>query len=533
MMLDQSTIAGRLSIHLDSIQEGFEELANQHSIPALAKQFALFLSGNLLTTDVNIFFRDTHQHGWQNLYLKNNRSSHTLNQLSLNETFQIVEPNDDYPLAFNLPVPNSAMFCVLLGPKLDKSSYSEFDKLSLQMFAQLLSNAYQSLLVQKKEKELIFSLNHRIVQLNSLVDAGIRINRLKRDGSILAHGLEQAVAMTNASCGRVIVKRKKRNRYIYFPDGFKHTDFKTRTVKLTAEFDFLRQSYKFEIFDKESRNGNPDFDATDEILLQSLARQVHVALENRELTRQALVKQRMEQEIAVASEVQKNLLPDELPVIDGYDIAGVNFPSTEVGGDYYDCLPLNDGRYALIVADVTGHGIPASLLVNSFHAALYSLFTGNFSLVDLIQNLNKVIYAATPMNKFITAFLAILEPKSGTIEYASAGHNPAFLSCADKPYVELNAGGIMLGMMGFDIPMESETITLERGQRFFIYTDGIPEADTRAGEMYDDERLQQFFIEHPRENAQEFIKKLLHDVRTFTGGAPQRDDMTALYVKRT
>ena len=465
--MEYSTLTGRLSIHLVSIEEGFEELSRQTSVSALAKQFALILAGNFVTTDVNIYFRETDTSEWQIGHVKNAQSKEVLKQFQLKDSFHIYEMSENYPLAFSLPVPETAMFVVLLGPRFDKSDYTDFEKLSLQMFAQLLANAYQALRMQKKEKELIFSLNQRILQLNNLVDAGIHINTLKRNRSILSHGLEQAVAMTNASRGRVSILQKNRTRYLYFPQGFKSKDYKSHFSRVAAEFVFHKQTYLVEIFDKESRTGTVNFDPTDEILLQSLVRQVQVALENHELTRQALEKQRIEQEIKVAREVQQNLLPKQLPNIDGYDVAGMNIPSADVGGDYYDCLPLGDGRYALVVADVTGHGIPASLLVNSFHASLYSFLSGNFTLVELVQKLNKVIYSASPMNKFITALLAILEPESGTLEYVSAGHNPAYCSSVEHPCRLLNAGGIMLGMMGYDIPMESETIVLEPGTTVF------------------------------------------------------------------
>ncbi len=530
--MDYSTLTGRLSIHLDSIQEGFEELSKQNSIPALAKQFALILSGNFVTTDVNIFFRSSEDNDWQHVYVKKPQSVTVLQQLSLKKSFHLYESDGHYPIAFSLPVPNSAIFVVLLGRKLNRQDYSDFEKLSLQMFAQLLANAYQAFTMQQKEKELIFSLNHRIVQLSSLVDTGIQINKLKRDGAILSHGLQQAVAMTNAARGRIKIEHKKRSRYICFPKGFRSTDFKEYSSSLFSNFSYRRSSYTFELYDKESRSGYAEFDITDELLLESISRQVHVALANRELGRQALEKQRIEQEISVASEVQKKLLPTQLPKIDGYDIAGINIPSTEIGGDYYDCIPLDDGRYALIVADVTGHGISASLLVNSFHAALYSFLYSDFTLKELVLKLNKVIYAASPMNKFITAFVAILEPKTGELEYVSAGHNPAYLSTPQAKSIELNSGGIMLGMMGFDIPMQTGKVILEKGHRFLLYTDGIPEANNRKGEMYDDESLTAFFENHPELDAQRFIDELIAEVKTFTAGAPQTDDITALFLKR-
>jgi phosphoserine phosphatase RsbU/P len=529
--MNYSALTERLAIHLESIQEGFEELTRQSSLSTFAKHFSLILSGNFITTDVNIFFQKK-EGEWQEAHVKNSKYGAVLLQLSKKEKFKIFKANDVLPLGFSLPVIDSSRFVVLLGPKLDKSQYTEFEKLLLQMFAQMLANAYQTFLQRRKEKELNFSLNQRIIQLNNLVDAGISINRLKKDGSILSHGLEQAVAMTNASHGRISIDHSKRKRYLYFPGGLKSSDFTENNSSLTTQFSFRRTVYSFELADKESRNGIIEFDATDKLLLESLARQVHVALENRELGRQAIEKNRIEQEVAVASEVQKKLLPDQLPHIHGYDIAGINIPSTEVGGDYYDCIPLEDGRVALIIADVTGHGISASLLVNSFHSAIYSFLYNDFTLTDLVQKLNKVIYRASPSDKFITAFLAILDPGTGDIEYVSAGHNPAYMSKQNEDSVELNSGGIMLGMMGFDIPMESDKVRLEPGQGFLLYTDGFPEAENRKGEMYGDKTLAAFFDRHAKLSSQKFIEKLLREVYAFAGSAPQGDDMTALYVKR-
>ena len=153
--MDYSTLTGRLSIHLDSIQEGFEELSAQHSLEALAKQFALLLSGNFVTTDVNIYFRDNEQEKWQGIHIKKSSSKQVLDRLSIRDKFHVYEVDGAYPLAFTLPVPEEAMFVVLLGAKLNKIDYSDFEKLSLQMFAQLLANSYQAFLMHRKEKELI------------------------------------------------------------------------------------------------------------------------------------------------------------------------------------------------------------------------------------------------------------------------------------------------------------------------------------------------------------------------------------------
>ncbi len=156
-------------------------------------------------------------------------------------------------------------------------------------------------------------------------------------------------------------------------------------------------------------------------------RQVSASIENEFLHQQALDKERIEQELNVAASIQQRIIPKELSKIEGYDIAGINIPSKEVGGDYYDCISLNNGKLALVIADVAGKGISAALLVNTLHAALYSYLDFNIPLVEIFDKLNKLIYKSSPSDKFITCFTAILDPETGALDAVNAGHNPIFL----------------------------------------------------------------------------------------------------------
>ena len=298
-------------------------------------------------------------------------------------------------------------------------------------------------------------------------------------------------------------------------------------------FTFSGISYTLELFDKESRAGIVPFDETDQLLLDALARQVQASLENRYLHEQALDKLKIEQDIAVAASIQQRILPQALPAIAGYDLAGINIPTKSVGGDYYDCLPLEGGKYALVVADVAGKGVPAALLVSSLHAYLSAYLEGPIGVVDLARRLNRVICRASTDDKFITAFLAVLDPATGTLESLNAGHNPVFILRAGGTIDELTQGGVPFGMLDMDFPYQSEHTALGPGDRLLLYTDGVTEATNEKNELYDGAfPLKQFAAARAAGNAQEFIATLIADIKRFTGSAPQNDDITALYLTR-
>jgi len=391
--------------------------------------------------------------------------------------------------------------------------------------------SYQAFLRHQHEKGLVFSLNQRLLQLNSLIDTGIDIARLSAGLSPHHMALERAASLTNSS--RACVTLSKGGTVLekhFFPAGPRE---EPGIHRISTDFTFAETTYDFELFDKESRSGPVPFDGTDRLLLEALARQVHASLENRFLHRQSLEKQRIEQDIAVAASIQQRILPEALPVITGYDAAGINIPSKSVGGDYYDCIPLPDGRYALVIADVAGKGIPAALLVSSLHAYLNAFLEGSLPLVDLVRRLNTAIHRASTDDKFITAFVGILSPDTGMMHAVNAGHCPVYLRKADATVKELNQGGIPLGMLGLDFPYQCETIHLGSGDRLLLYTDGITEAQDEQSRLYDaDGTLKDFFARHTPPRAKDFITALIDDVRTFTGEAPQADDITALYLMR-
>lgn len=423
---------------------------------------------------------------------------------------------------------------MVLEARANGAPFSDMDRLSLQLLTRLFESSYASIAQRQNEKDLIFSLNHRVLQLNSLIDTGIEVSKLDEDARMFRLALERATSLTNASRGLLRISEGDTLREkISFPEGVVTAKVVQREHHISSGFSFHEYSYTLELFEKESRKGTVPFDDTDELLLNALTRQVHASLEIRFLHQQALEKQRMEHDLSVAAAIQKRIIPESLPVIEGYDLAGANIPSKSVGGDYYDCVPLSDGRYALVIADVAGKGIPAALLVSSFHAYLAAYLESGSSLVQIAQRLNRVIYSASTDDKFITGFLALLDPRSGSLETLSAGHNPVYWIGNDGTITELDTGGVAFGMIDMEFPYQSRTVAIEPGERLLLYTDGVTEAINEKEEQYDNVvSLKNFLMGQKKDGAGTVIQDLIDDIRRFCGTAPQADDITALYLIR-
>ncbi|WKZ68290.1 MAG: PP2C family protein-serine/threonine phosphatase [Melioribacteraceae bacterium] len=529
-----NALLDRLSLQVNSFQEGFRILSNSRSLTDIGKNFVHLLRGNLLVSDINLFHKSSEDEEWINLYIQKVESQSYTSNLKISETLYINYAMElDYKVYSTLRCIDNSFFGIIVGRKIDNTEFNSLDAITLQIFTRLLDNAYQSHLARVREKNLIFSLNHKVLQLNSLVDTGIEISKLENNTQLLELALERAVALTNASKGIMrIIRDEKVIATLRLPNTINVAETLKSKDKIETQVDYRGYSYIVTLVDKESRDGNAKFDDTDEILLTAFARQVHSAVENKELHKEALENETIKKELSVASTIQKKIIPETLPVIDDYEIAGVNISSKEVGGDYYDCRVLPNGNVAMVMADVAGKGVPASLLVSSLSASLHAYLETEISLDDLAVKLNKLIYQSSTADKFITCFISILNPSTGELDIINAGHNPSLHLRKNKVLEKIEAGGIALGMFDMGLPFKSEKRRIEKGERILMFTDGIPEAMNENDEEYSDERLEKFCIDNCFHDAEKFINELVADVRSFTKDTPQSDDITALYLIR-
>lgn len=444
-------------------------------------------------------------------------------------------PGGKYTAVVVLPLSDSSYLGILIGNKLDGTIFTDFDKITLQILLQVFSSAYNSFLNQKKEKQLIFELNEKILQLNNLIDADIELSRYDKQNILFDLAVERVVSLTNAASAliRIInLADGSAEKEIVFPNKINPDDILNTPHKIDFTFEFNNKNYLFVLSEKETRKGVTAFSDLDKLLLQAIARQVQASIENEYLLKQSLEKERIEKELALAAAIQQRIIPKELPRVDGYEIAGINIPSKEVGGDYYDCIDLGDCKFAIIIADVAGKGISAALLVNTLNAALYSYLEFNLPLTELADRLNKLIFKSSPPDKYITFFIAVLHSKTGALEIVNAGHNPILLLRKDGTLDQIEAGGIGLGMLDLGIPYTGQSLVMNTGDKLFLYTDGIPEAMNISEEEYSDERMVGFLKNNSEKNPKDFIRLIVEDVKLHVGSAQQSDDITSLFVKR-
>jgi serine phosphatase RsbU (regulator of sigma subunit) len=248
---------------------------------------------------------------------------------------------------------------------------------------------------------------------------------------------------------------------------------------------------------------------------------------------EAQERQRIEQELRIARFIQQTLLPKSVPGLPGYDVAAYYRPAREVGGDFYDLFEFEDGRVGLVVGDATGKGMPAALVVAATCSTLRAVAQDlGSSPGEVLERVNEVVLDRIPPNMFVTCFYAVLDPRSGYLVYANAGHNLPCCRHEEGQTDELMARGMPLGLMPGMSYEEKETV-LSPGDCALFYTDGLIEAHNPHGEMYGTPRLRNLLSERP-EGGQGLHATLMEELERFTGeGWEQEDDVTLLTLERS
>jgi phosphoserine phosphatase RsbU/P len=282
--------------------------------------------------------------------------------------------------------------------------------------------------------------------------------------------------------------------------------------------------------EREVRGGTTPFGPTDAETLALFAAQAAVALENAHLYSEELERQRLERELELAAAIQRQLLPREFPVMSGAAVAARTEASSHVGGDLYGLIPTSAGT-VLVLADISGKGIPAALMAASLHAAIRILAQSGAPPLELAMGLHAHLLAATPDNKFATAFLARLS-SDGWLDYVSAGHNPALLMDRGGRIEYLGATGTPLGLLP-DAHYESARVQLFEGSTLVAYTDGFTEAPGPNGDDFGLDRLAAVVAASRGQSPQQTLDALFAAVSAYTAGAPPHDDRTALVLRRT
>jgi sigma-B regulation protein RsbU (phosphoserine phosphatase) len=275
------------------------------------------------------------------------------------------------------------------------------------------------------------------------------------------------------------------------------------------------------------------FSESDIEFITSIASLASLTIENINLLEEVLEKKKIEKELEIASEIQKNLLPSTNIKIENIIYHGVNLQSKQVGGDYYDIIKLNENRYVFAIADVSGKSVSASLLMANFQAFLKSLCkTGFYDIVVATNLLNDLLSENIKNFKYITFLWGILDTDQRTFEYVNAGHNPGIL-IRDGHIIKLDKGGIMLGLKKYNLNVEYEKglIELQDEDLFIFHTDGVTEAKNLKDELFEEERFYELCKRNANLTPEELNSLIIEELKKFSDGAEQSDDITLLSFK--
>jgi phosphoserine phosphatase RsbU/P len=274
------------------------------------------------------------------------------------------------------------------------------------------------------------------------------------------------------------------------------------------------------------------FNRNDELFLDAFSEHASLAMENAKLYQADLEHARVDKEIQIAAEMQQCLLPKEIVKIPMYELSATAQPCAAIGGDSYDIIPLKNGKFAITIADVSGKGIPAALLVSTLHGSLRVYLQYPIELVELVRRLNTLVYNNSPAERFITFFIMIFDPVNHKFTYVNAGHNPPFLfRKSGNDINELGASGLPLGMVE-EQQFEARQMDLQHGDTLVVYTDGVTEATNKNLQQYGEKKLRECVLRNFGTTADTIKGCIVRDVGGFIGNCPMSDDLTLLVLKR-
>jgi phosphoserine phosphatase RsbU/P len=280
-----------------------------------------------------------------------------------------------------------------------------------------------------------------------------------------------------------------------------------------------------------NKNAQEGFSQDDQRLLSIIATQSAQAIENARLLEEEQALLRIQDELRLAYEIQTQLLPTAIPEIEGYDIAGRAMPAKEVGGDYYDFIVIDKDHVAFCLGDVSGKGMPASLLMANLQAAVRMQAMLDTAIDESLNLLNKLLYCSTAAEKFATFFYAVLDTRTHELHFANAGHQYPFHFKGEQDYSELTSTGVVLGVLESTTFME-RTLKLESGDLLIAYSDGITDAVNVDDEEFGEERLLEVIMKNRWKDAGTLVNSIFEAVQQHSGDAPQIDDMTLMVIRR-
>jgi sigma-B regulation protein RsbU (phosphoserine phosphatase) len=453
--------------------------------------------------------------------------------------------------------------CLLLGKKITSAPYTDAELAFLESLAALTASALENAFTLQNIKQLNRNLDQTVQKLKTLFeltnsytvglsrDEILKIFSRSVSGQMLIRSymvillgesgkpiteLSLGVEMQNLSQGQQFQHELEKVIQVETPTKVTNDEYPSLYLAGLRYIVPMRNNDKtIGAFLCGERVTKQPFSETDLEFMSLAAAQAANALEQSRLFKETLEVQAMEKEMQVAKEIQAALLPKSLPNIPGVDIAAQNIPTKQVGGDYYDVMLLDEHHLFLAIADVTGKGTPAALLMANLQASIKAYMTAfnpdTFDLSKVVGKINNIIYENTPADKFITFFCAILNLQTRTMLSVNAGHNPPFLLKKSGEVRTLTKGGVILGVISTLVPYEVESTSLDSGDTLLLFTDGVTEAMNTAREEFGEERLISLLKSHADKSASTIINTIVEETTRFQPAGEQHDDITLVCLK--
>jgi phosphoserine phosphatase RsbU/P len=450
---------------------------------------------------------------------------------------------------------NKLIGVLFLGERLSREIYSDADIKFLQTFLNITATALENSIGITQLKKVNKRLDNKVHQLSALFDLS------KEFGGILE------IPLISKLLGFSIIGQLLVTKYaivIFHQEKFEILESRFDANLLNQniiEIDISKMDKPIQCSDKVKapcpsffemgielivpmqikqktkglillgrRNTGEDFSKSDIEFVSSVGGLAIISVENSLLFKETLEKQRLEKDLEIAKKIQRNLLPSKLPIMKNYEIAAFNSAAKQVGGDYYDVIKLEDGRILLAIADVSGKGVQAALLMANVQAFLQAISKQNKELVEASNLLNDLVSSNTSDGRFITFFWGILNDENFEFESVNMGHNPPLL-IRDGRIEKLKIGGMLMGVMATMAPYKKEITSLAKNDLLILFTDGITEAMDENYNEFSDERLEELSLGLNNLSAEESLKLILEDVKKHANGTEQSDDVTCIVVK--
>jgi sigma-B regulation protein RsbU (phosphoserine phosphatase) len=467
----------------------------------------------------------------------------------------------EFKIELMLPIVSRTDIIGLLGfsRKISGQAFNEEEIEFLGSLTNIATTSIENALVFDQIQKVNRQLDHKIQELNTLFDIGKELNLTLDKNKILKLLSYALMGQITVNSFIIALKEDENFRTAMVKGGqfsLKEGDICEKLCDLSyflnapylcndqSEYDDelnqvqvkvvvpmqIQNETQGYIFLGEKITKQPYLESDLEFL-QTLGNVAIISLENARLFIETLEKQKMEEEMALARNIQSRILSKTMPVLDQMLIHGINVPSKQVGGDYFDVINIEEKYLGITIADVSGKGMGAALLMSNLQASLHSLVKENYSLDKLVGRINNVIYQNTDPEKYITFFYGQLDKKTLSMDYVNAGHNPPYVLHKDGTIDELITGGIILGMMP-DMPYEIGSYQLKKGDMLMLFTDGVTETMTLDDEEYEERRVIDFLKKTGLTKDPENINNdLIVDLEKFAAGAPQNDDITILTLQ--